>query len=108
MAYKNHKIHMKTIRNLSLCCGILAILSSCNTSETTSARQIAIVDAVFASGHIIMENEYLVTANSEGYLVAAPIQEGDSVNAGMPLFQLSSEVQNELRPKWGSNPRPQG
>ncbi|MCH6236031.1 efflux RND transporter periplasmic adaptor subunit [Cognataquiflexum rubidum] len=86
---------MRTILYLSLCCGILTMLSSCNTSETTSAQQIAIVDAVFASGHIIMENEYLVTANSEGYLVAAPIQEGDSVNAGMPLFQLSSEVQNE-------------
>ncbi|WP_194977032.1 efflux RND transporter periplasmic adaptor subunit [Aquiflexum lacus] len=86
---------MKTIRNLSLCCGILAMLSSCNTSETTHAQRIDIVDAVFASGHIIMENEYLVTANSEGYLVAATIQEGDSVNAGMPLFQLSSEVQNE-------------
>jgi membrane fusion protein, macrolide-specific efflux system len=86
---------MKTILYLSLCCGILTMLSSCNTSETTSAQQIAIVDAVFASGHIIMENEYQVTANIEGYLVAANIQEGDSVNAGMPLFQLSSEVQNE-------------
>jgi membrane fusion protein, macrolide-specific efflux system len=71
------------------------MFSSCNAPETTSARQVAIVDAVFASGHIIMENEYQVTANIEGYLVAANIQEGDSVNAGMPLFRLSSEVQNE-------------
>jgi membrane fusion protein, macrolide-specific efflux system len=86
---------MKNILYISLCYGLLAMLSSCNTSETTSAQQIALVDAVFASGHIIMENEYQVTANSEGYLVAANIQEGDSVNAGTPLFQLSSEVQNE-------------
>ena len=86
---------MKTKLYLSLCCGILTMLSSCNKSETTLARQINIVDAVFASGHIIMENEYLVTANIEGYLVAASVQEGDSVHAGMPLFQLSSEVQKE-------------
>lgn len=87
---------MKTIvQYLSICCGILALLSSCNTSETTLAEKKDIVDAVFASGLIIMENEYLVTANSEGYLVAATIQEGDSVNSGMPIFQLSSEVQNE-------------
>ncbi len=80
---------------MSLCYGLLAMLSSCNTQETTSARQTAMIDAVFASGHIVMENEYQVTANSEGYLVAANIQEGDSVTAGMPLFQLSNEVQNE-------------
>lgn len=87
---------MKTIvQYLSICCGILALLSSCNTSETTLAEKKDIVDAVFASGLIIMENEYMVTANSEGYLVAATIQEGDSVNSGMPIFQLSSEVQNE-------------
>lgn len=86
---------MKNIIYISLCYSLLAMLSSCNAPETTSAKQVAIVDAVFASGHIIMENEYQVTANSEGYLVAASVQEGDSVNVGMPLFQLSSEVQNE-------------
>lgn len=86
---------MKILLSPSLCCGILAVLSSCNTSETTLAEQKDIIDAVFASGHIIMENEYMVTANSEGYLVAATVQEGDSVIAGMPIFQLSNEVQNE-------------
>jgi membrane fusion protein, macrolide-specific efflux system len=86
---------MKNIIYISLCYSLSAMLSSCNAPETISAQQIAIVDAVFASGLIIMENEYQVTANSEGYLVAANIQEGDSVNVGMPLFQLSSEVQNE-------------
>lgn len=86
---------MKNTLYIPLCYGLLAMLSSCSAHETTSAQQVAIVDAVFASGHIIMENEYLVTANSEGYLVAASIQEGDSVSAGMPLFQISSEVQNE-------------
>jgi multidrug efflux pump subunit AcrA (membrane-fusion protein) len=70
-------------------------MNSCNAPESTNARRVSIVDAVFASGHIIMDNEYLVTASSEGYLVAANMQEGDYVNAGMPLFQLSSEVQNE-------------
>lgn len=86
---------MKNTLYLLFCYNLLAMLCSCHAPYTTSAQHVDIVDAVFASGHVIMENEYQVTANNEGYLVVANVQEGDSVNAGMPLFRLSSEVQNE-------------
>ena len=79
----------------SLCCSLLVILSSCNSQVTTSSKREAIVDAVFASGYIFMEDEYQVTANSEGYLVASFTKEGDTVSPGMPLFRLSNEVQSE-------------
>ncbi len=74
---------------------MIAFLSSCGSEETTRPAKVDILDAVFASGHIVLENEYLVTANAEGYLVKRQVAEGDSVRQGMPLFQLSNEVVNE-------------
>lgn len=76
-------------------CFLVLIFWSCHSNETIKPQRTDIVDAVFASGHVIMENEYQVTAISEGYLVKANVQEGDTVEAGMPLFQLSNEVQSE-------------
>jgi multidrug efflux pump subunit AcrA (membrane-fusion protein) len=68
---------------------------SCNTEETTEPITTDIVDAVFASGYTLMENEYLVTASAEGYLVDTKVKEGDSVKKGAPLFELSNEIERE-------------
>ncbi len=68
---------------------------SCNGVETVHPKKTAIIDAVFASGHIITDHEYQVTANTEGYLIKSFVDEGDTVEAGMPLFQLSNEIQSE-------------
>ena len=70
-------------------------LSACNSEETTQPEQTDIMDAVFASGSIVSEREYRVTANTEGYLMKSFVEEGVQVDAGMPLFQLSNEVQSE-------------
>jgi multidrug efflux pump subunit AcrA (membrane-fusion protein) len=86
---------MKNLKLPLLPFSLAFIIGSCNSPETTRPQKIALVDAVFANGNIIMENEYLVTANSEGYLITSNVQEGDSVSIGMPLFQLSSTIQNE-------------
>lgn len=74
---------------------ILLVGFSCSQEETVIPEKVDIVDAVFASGQIVMEHEYQVTSSAEGYLVAANISEGDSVKNGMPLFQLSNEVEVE-------------
>lgn len=68
---------------------------SCSQEETTVPEKVDIVDAVFASGQIEMENEYQVTSSAEGYLLVANVSEGDSVKKGMPLFRLSNEVEAE-------------
>lgn len=67
----------------------------CSRVETTQPEQRSIVDVVFASGHVVAENEYRVTANTEGYLVGSFVEEGQPVEAEAPLFQLSNEVQSE-------------
>lgn len=78
---------------LFICCLSLA-LTGCSDQQTTHPERKTIVDAVFASGHITTSDEYLVTANAEGYLRKSFVQEGDSVSEGMPLFQLSGAIQS--------------
>ncbi len=68
---------------------------SCSQEETTVPEKVDIIDAVFASGHIVMEQEYQVTSSAEGYLITSNVTEGDTVQQGMPLFQLSNETERE-------------
>lgn len=48
------------------------------------------VEGVFASGHIIMEEEYLLSARAEGYILASPFQISDTVATGDELFVLAN------------------
>ncbi len=85
----------KLIQNSILYFVAMIGLAACSSVETTKPTKADIVDAVFASGFVICDHEYLVTANAEGYLNATYVDEGDRVKAGMPLFQLAGEVQSE-------------
>ncbi len=67
----------------------------CSQEETAVPEKVEIIDAVFASGHVILENEYQIVASVEGYLTYAKVSEGDSVQRGEALFRLSSEVEAE-------------
>ena len=78
---------------LFVCCLNFAF-TGCSDKQTTRPERKTIVDAVFASGHITTSDEYLVTPYAEGYLQQSYVQEGDSVASGMPLFQLTSDVQS--------------
>ncbi|MEM6525849.1 MAG: HlyD family efflux transporter periplasmic adaptor subunit [Bacteroidota bacterium] len=82
------------IKSLSVF-GLMSLLSSCNQVETTQPEQRDIINAVFASGHVISDHEYQVTANAEGYLVRRFVDEGAVVQSNMPLFQLSNDIQSE-------------
>lgn len=74
---------------------LIPVLLACTSEETAQPKQATIVDAVFASGSVISVNEYRVTASAEGYLVRSFVEDGAHVQSGMPLFQLSNEVQSE-------------
>lgn len=76
--------------------GTIAILAvGCNPNGSTTPTRQDIVNAVFASGYLITDHEYLVTANADGFLIESHVEEGDSIRAGQALFVLSSEVQNQ-------------
>jgi multidrug efflux pump subunit AcrA (membrane-fusion protein) len=53
-----------------------------------------IIDAVFASGYTINSDEYFVATNTEGFVLKSYVKEGDEVEIGDPLFQLSGDVQS--------------
>jgi multidrug efflux pump subunit AcrA (membrane-fusion protein) len=74
---------------------ILSILMSCgrNNKNIAPVRK-NIIDAVFASGYTINSDEYLVSTKTEGFIQKSYVKEGDSVNVGDLLFQLSEVVQS--------------
>ncbi len=73
--------------------GSLIVLNSgCTPEQTTTAKRKDIVDAVFATGHIAMEDEYLVTAGVEGYIETVFVNEGDSVHRDEALYAVANEV----------------
>jgi multidrug efflux pump subunit AcrA (membrane-fusion protein) len=83
------KPHLKL---LSIVCASF-IITSCAQPEVTQPKRSTIIDAVFASGQIISDNEYVVTANTQGFIIKSFHDEGDIVSEGDPLFHISSEKQ---------------
>lgn len=72
------------------------ILTGCNRTEETTPERKDIVDVVFASGSIIMEKNYLITAQTEGILSNSYVTEGDSVNTNELLFRIQNEPQEAV------------
>jgi multidrug efflux pump subunit AcrA (membrane-fusion protein) len=70
----------------------VVVLSGCRPAETTTPQRKNLVDAVFASGNVVMKDQYLVTALSEGYLQKTLVEEGDSVFTGQLLFQVQDNA----------------
>lgn len=83
---------MKKLSYLLTILSMTFLFSACDSSESTSVQRKDILDAVFASGHIITDDEYLITAKGEGYLSKSLVAEGDKVSEGVPLFYLSNDV----------------
>lgn len=70
----------------------LLLCSGCRQEQRTQAVRKDITDAVFASGHLVAENEYQLTARAEGYLEQSFVREGDLVRKDMLLFRLSDHI----------------
>lgn len=77
---------------LSIICASF-LSTSCSQQEFVQPQRSTIIDAVFASGQIISDNEYIVTTNTQGFIIKSLYDEGDFVNEGDPLFHISSEKQ---------------
>jgi multidrug efflux pump subunit AcrA (membrane-fusion protein) len=74
----------------------IILLSSCGKkTETTAVQRKDIVEMVFATGALIADDEYSLTAQSEGYLTAVNFEEGNMVNAGK-LMAVIDNKPNEV------------
>lgn len=78
-------------------------LSSCNRTQETLPQRKDIVDVVFASGSIIMENNYLITSQAEGILSESYVSEGDSVKNDEVLFRIQNDAQEALEQSSAAN-----
>lgn len=67
----------------------------CKNQESTHPLRKNIVEAVFASGNIITENQYVVTSQVDGYLSKSFFKEGDSVKSGQVVFRIENNAQPE-------------
>lgn len=91
--YKNKRMKINKITLLLL---ITSTLAGCSRIQETKPQRKDIVDVVFASGSIIMEKNYLVTAQAEGILSESYITEGDSVSRNELLFRIQNEPQEAM------------
>jgi len=85
------------MKKLVLLSTVLITISftGCKNQESILPSKKNIVEAVFASGNIIAENQYVVTSQADGYLNKSFVTEGDSVKDGQILFRIENDAQTE-------------
>ncbi|MGL5317205.1 MAG: efflux RND transporter periplasmic adaptor subunit [Bacteroidales bacterium] len=71
---------------------LLGFMLSCSRFEKTTPQRISIESAVFASGHIEQEQEYIVSATVNGILETLLIDKGDLLRKGDLLAILQRDV----------------
>ncbi|MDY0077015.1 MAG: HlyD family efflux transporter periplasmic adaptor subunit [Bacteroidales bacterium] len=71
----------------------MALLNSCGKKYTeTKPEYRDITETVFASGILVPENQYNLTAQSDGYLISLNFDEGDIVETGELLAEIDNET----------------
>lgn len=78
--------------SLSIIFIVALLLNSCGkSSNSTQPVRKNVTETVFASGALTPENEYNLTAQSDGYLVELNFKEGDTVSQGSVLAVIQNE-----------------
>ncbi|QOI96185.1 MAG: HlyD family efflux transporter periplasmic adaptor subunit [Flammeovirgaceae bacterium] len=73
---------------------IVFILNGCGKKEKFTKPQIKpLVEAVYASGNIVSENEYQAFAQVDGYVADKHVQDGDPVRKGDALYTIQADQQ---------------
>lgn len=79
----------------SLIVPMALLLVACqNGEQIIKPKQKPLIEAVYASGHVVAENEYEVFAQAEGHVVEKLAEDGDEIEAGAPLYVLESGQQS--------------
>lgn len=71
----------------------LAIFS-CNQQQEYKPQRKTIQQAIFASGYLEQDNEYVIAATADGTIQELTIREGDNIHAGQKLVRIKSDVPN--------------
>jgi HlyD family secretion protein len=74
---------------------ILFVLSACSTGATyVQPERKPLLEAVYASGFVVSEDEYQVFAQVDGYVSEKVVNDGDEVEQGDPLYIIEADQQN--------------
>ncbi len=73
---------------------LIITLVSCGKKQEIKPERKTVQEAVFASGQLTQDDEYVVSANADGIILEIPIKEGDTVTSGTFLAKIKSDVQN--------------
>lgn len=71
---------------------LVSVFISCKQAATVLPKRKNIVEAVYASGKILSENEYYAYALNGGYIVKKIVKDGDIVKKGQILYVINSDV----------------
>jgi multidrug resistance efflux pump len=84
---------MTGITNIITILAGVVLLNSCNDKQK-EVRPVwkNFTETVFASGVLIPDNQYKLTAQSEGYLIKLNFDEGDTVQAGSILAVIDNKL----------------
>jgi HlyD family secretion protein len=86
-------MNMKTI--LLLLPAVVFIFFGCNRHDKYAQPETKpLVEAVYASGFVVSENEYQVFSQVDGYVHEKLVNDGDAVKKNDPLFILEADQQD--------------
>ncbi|MGC3979349.1 MAG: efflux RND transporter periplasmic adaptor subunit [Paludibacteraceae bacterium] len=81
----------------TLTCLLITLISvtfvSCNRKEKTSPVRKNIQDAVFASGNVEQDEEYIISSKTTGILQSVTVKEGDTVDTNELIGIIKSDAQ---------------
>lgn len=84
---------MKTNKYFIIAFTAFALLNSCGKKYTeTKPEYRNITETVFASGVLVPENQYNLTAQSDGYLISLNFEEGDIVETDYLLAEIDNKT----------------
>ena len=73
---------------------IILLISGCRKSEEAVKPSVKpLMEAVYASGYVVSDDEYEIISQVEGYVAEKIVSEGDEVKKGEPLYVISSDQQ---------------
>lgn len=82
------------MRFLFLLAILLVIISCSRESDFTNPVTKPLLEAVYASGTVVSENEYQVFAQVDGYIAEKLVKDGDAVKKGDPLYIIEADQQS--------------
>jgi multidrug efflux pump subunit AcrA (membrane-fusion protein) len=74
------------------CCAVLISCSGCNNTPVVFAERKDIIETVYAAGKIVSENEYKLSALSNGTIIKKLVKDGDTVQKGQLLYVVSNDA----------------